>query len=254
MIQQLINFILGLFGLRKQDPIPDDQPPFETAAEPKPFGDPAWLKLAKAELGVAEIPGEKDNPRVVEYFKDAGHGWVKDDETAWCAGFVGAMLERSGYASSKSLAARSYLTWGKTIKKPKQGCVVVFSRGNPNGWTGHVGFWVGETAHYVLVLGGNQSNKVSIAKYPKSRLLGYRVPVTAFNSRTNISGVIGATTSATSAAAVAAFSVGETLNIANTLKSLGEYWWLIFLALSISVFAHFFSIWARADDLKNKGR
>ena len=39
---------------------------------------------------------------------------------------------------------------------------------------GHVAFYVGETATQIKVLGGNQSNSVSVANYPKSRLLGFR--------------------------------------------------------------------------------
>jgi hypothetical protein len=41
---------------------------------------------------------------------------------------------------------------------------------------GHVGFYVRETAKYVYVLGGNQSNKVSIAGYDKARIIAYRLP------------------------------------------------------------------------------
>jgi hypothetical protein len=35
---------------------------------------------------------------------------------------------------------------------------------------------VRETAKYVYVLGGNQSNKVSIAGYDKGRIIAYRLP------------------------------------------------------------------------------
>jgi uncharacterized protein (TIGR02594 family) len=250
MLQKIIEFILSVLRVRTKPSAPQ---PVDDAA-PKPIVDPPWMKLAKAELGVAEVPGDEDNPRVLAYYADAGHPQIDHDEVAWCSAFSSAMLERAGYASSKSLAARSYLPWGKELKKPKPGCIVVFSRGNPRGWQGHVGFYVGETATHIKVLGGNQSNKVSIALYSKSRVLGYRWPVTARNSRTNVSGVVGASASGATAAVIAGFSVGETLNIATTLKSLGDYWWLIFLALAISVFAHFFSMYARKDDLEKKGR
>ncbi len=257
-INELLRLLFGWIGWRRDsqraEAPPDGVPaPERDPVQPKLF-DGAWMKLARTELGVAEIPGEENNPRVIEYYKDAGHGWVKADSTAWCAAFVGSVLERSGYSSSKSLAARSYLTWGKKLSKPKEGCIVVFSRGDPNGWQGHVGFYVSETATHIKVLGGNQGDKVSIASYPKSRLLGYRWPVTAFNSRTNVAGVVGATSSAVSGGILAAFSITDTLSIANTLKALGPLWWLIFVALGISVFSHFFSMWARADDLAEKGR
>ena len=68
---------------------------------------------AKGELGVTEIAGEIDNKTIVEYFAEVGHSWVKDDETAWCAAFIGAMIERSGYRSTRELNARSYLKWSR---------------------------------------------------------------------------------------------------------------------------------------------
>jgi hypothetical protein len=52
--------------------------------------------------------------------------------------------------------------------------VVVFWRGAREGWQGHVGFYVGRGAGQVLVLGGNQSNAVTVASFTESRLLGYR--------------------------------------------------------------------------------
>lgn len=135
----------------------------------------AWLTEAKKMLGVRERPGRQNNEAIVELYAEAGHAWVKDDSVAWCAAFVGAMLRRAGQASSGSLAARSYLNWGKKLDKPHMGCIVVFRRGNSS-WQGHVGFYVGETDQFVKVLGGNQSNMVRIANYPKTKLLGYRWP------------------------------------------------------------------------------
>jgi hypothetical protein len=38
----------------------------------------------------------------------------------------------------------------------------------------HVGFYAGTEGERILVLGGNQRNSVSIARYAKSRLLGVR--------------------------------------------------------------------------------
>lgn len=138
--------------------------------------EPKWLELARAELGTKEVDGPGNNPRVVNYFAAAGHEEVVQDSTAWCAAFVGAMLRKSNMPSTGSLAARSYLKYGTPVDTPEPGDIVVFSRGNST-WEGHVGFYVGETATTVKVLGGNQDNKVSIANYSKTRLLGYRRPI-----------------------------------------------------------------------------
>lgn len=131
--------------------------------------------LAKKELGVKEISGVKHNSTVVAYFRDAGHPQITDDETAWCAAFVGAMLARAGIKPTGSLAARSYLKWGTPVglAEVKPGDIVVFQRGDSS-WQGHVGFYVKHDATTISVLGGNQANQVSIAKYPQAKLLGIR--------------------------------------------------------------------------------
>jgi len=132
--------------------------------------------LASEEVGMQEIRGPMHNPDILQMFADVGHGWVKDDETAWCAAFNGAMLERAGLRSTRKLNARSYLDWGEPVDlaDAEPGDMVVFSRGDPSGWQGHVGFFVRNAGTHIEVLGGNQSNAVSVARYPVSRLLGVR--------------------------------------------------------------------------------
>lgn len=149
-----------------------------------------WYEIANEEIGTKEIKGAKDNPDIVQYFDDVGHDWVKDDETAWCAAFVGSCLEKSGITSTRALNARSYLKWGISIDHPVSGCIVVFKRGNSS-WQGHVAFYVSETKTHIKVLGGNQSNQVKISSYRKSSLLGYRMPKTKTNSKTNIVSTVG---------------------------------------------------------------
>ncbi len=132
------------------------------------------FKVALGEYGVRETPGSKHNPRVVEYFAKVGHSWVKDDETAWCAAFVGFCLETAGINSTKKLNARSYMDWSVPSITLQLGDIIVFWRGSKSGWQGHVGFYIGETDTGILTLGGNQSDQVFIATYPKNQLLGYR--------------------------------------------------------------------------------
>lgn len=134
-----------------------------------------WLKEAWREFGQAERAGPRANPRIVAMFRDAGHPKVTRDEVAWCAAFLGACLERAGTRSTRLLMARSYLKWGEALAAPRIGAVAVFSRGS-NPTLGHVGFWLGETEKDVVLLGGNQGNAVSVARYPKARLLGLRWP------------------------------------------------------------------------------
>lgn len=135
----------------------------------------AWLDVASSHVGLKEVPGKGNNPKIVTMYAECGHPEIKQDETAWCAAFTGACLARVGLPNTGSLAARSYLKYGIALDKPRKGCIVVLKRGA--GWQGHVGFYVGHTSTHIKILGGNQGNAVSIASFPKSQLLGYRWPV-----------------------------------------------------------------------------
>jgi uncharacterized protein (TIGR02594 family) len=101
---------------------------------------------------------------------------INPKDTAWCAAFVNGALGATGVEGTGKLNARSFMNWGKAVDSPSQGDVAVFTRGDPSGWQGHVGFYVGpsEKDGYVRILGGNQGDKVSIKDYPEDRLLGYR--------------------------------------------------------------------------------
>ena len=133
-------------------------------------------EMAKAEVGTVEW-ANGNNPKVVAYFKDSGNPGVMDDETAWCAAFVGAMLRRAGVKSTGALNARSYLDWGTPVdrKNALPGDVVVFKRGNSS-WQGHVAFFVKDRGALIDVLGGNQSNAVNVKGYQAAALLGIRRP------------------------------------------------------------------------------
>lgn len=134
-------------------------------------------QLAMSFKGLREIPGGEHNPEIVQMFADTGHAWVKDDETAWCAAFVGAMLARVGLEHTGSLAARDYLGWGKPVdlSDAQPGDVVVFWRESPESWKGHVAFFHSmASARAIFVLGGNQGNEVSVDTYTRNRLLGVR--------------------------------------------------------------------------------
>lgn len=136
---------------------------------------PPWLAHAWAELGQREIAGAASNPRIAGYIRRVGHPGLARDETAWCAAFVGACLEGAGLASTRSLMARSYLAWGEPASRPEPGAIAVLSRGSDPA-LGHVGFLVGETERHVILLGGNQSDAVTVEAFDRSRLLGLRKP------------------------------------------------------------------------------
>jgi len=56
------------------------------------------------------------------------------------------------------------------------GAVMVFWRGSPNGWKGHVGFYWAQDNDAYHIIGGNQANSVSVTRIAKTRLLSARWP------------------------------------------------------------------------------
>lgn len=229
-------------------------PGTEKSADEPVSGEPKWMLLARQELGVREIVGKEHSDDVLGYFRDAGFPEIDNDETAWCAALVNACLQRAGYTGSKSLAARSFLTWGKAVSKPYPGCIVVFWRQSPRSWQGHVAFYIGETKTHIKVLGGNQSNQVSIAEYPKSQLLGYRKPSTAMNSRTIKSAALGIMSAGATGTAILD-SQTQVMGIIGVLKDLGTSLPQLMLLTSVLSIAAFCAIiWARYDDNRVKGK
>jgi uncharacterized protein (TIGR02594 family) len=135
----------------------------------------AILEAAGAYLGLEEWPGAASNPAVEKMFKDVGHDWP-DDSTPWCAAYVGSVLASLGLPHTGELNARSYENYGAavSIQNAQPGDIVVFWRGSPASWQGHVAFLVRFEGDKVIVRGGNQGNKVSDAAYPIDRIVAIR--------------------------------------------------------------------------------
>lgn len=137
------------------------------------MNEPRWLVEARKHVGVREVKGPKHESRILSWWKAIKRGGIRDDETPWCAAFVGAQLEAVGIESSRFESARSYEKWGVELHHPAVGCVVVFSRAGG----GHVGFVVGrDLAGRLMVLGGNQGDAVSIAPFDRARVVAFRWP------------------------------------------------------------------------------
>lgn len=137
-----------------------------------------WIAEARKYIGQKEIKGPRHNSLILRMWEVIRTPWYKDDETPWCAAYVGFVLENVGIKSTRSARALSYKSFGKALNKPAYGCLAVMSR---NGG-GHVGFVVGKDRRgNLMVLGGNQSDMVKISPYAPmgrsgSRIVAYRWP------------------------------------------------------------------------------
>lgn len=143
------------------------------------MSEPVWLTEARQHLGVREVPGKLHNPKIMGWIQEVGAKAlgipVNDDETPWCGTFMAMLMRRAGLASPAiAVRASSWGKWGRQLNGPRLGCVLVFSRAGG----GHVGLYLSEDATHYHVLGGNQSDSVSIMRLEKSRLIkgGMRWP------------------------------------------------------------------------------
>lgn len=137
------------------------------------MSEPDWLIEARRHLGVAETPGPRHTP-VIQSWLHKLRAWWQDDETPWCGVFVAACMDTVGHILPKNwMRARAWADWGIRLSAPVLGCIVVFERQGG----GHVGFVVGRTVRGdLVVLGGNQGNKVSISPFSRDRVLAYVWP------------------------------------------------------------------------------
>jgi uncharacterized protein (TIGR02594 family) len=139
-----------------------------------------WFDEARRLFGTKEKPGRGSNPDILEWAADLDIHYPSDD-IPWCGLFVahciGSTLTQEPLPKNP-LSARAWEKSGRSVE-PQLGAVLVFWRKSKDSGLGHVGFYKGEDEHAYHVLGGNQSDSVSVARVGKDRLLGARWPATA---------------------------------------------------------------------------
>ncbi len=139
--------------------------------------------MAQRFVGIKEVPGAKDNTQILAMLR-LDQEWPENDEVPWCSAFLNYIAWLLRLPRSKDLRARSWLLIGRPVPldMAEPGFdVVILKRGGGNqpgpeviDAKGHVGFYAGREGQKILLLGGNQSDTVNVARYPVSRLLGVR--------------------------------------------------------------------------------
>lgn len=142
-----------------------------------------WMIEAQSLLGLKEDTSDGSNPLIIGWAKALKLNYA-DDETPWCGLFVahciGSQLPTEPRPGNP-LGARNWSQFGVKTD-PQLGAVMVFWRKSLNSGLGHVAFYVGEDASAYHVLGGNQSDRVSVTRMPKDRFVGARWPCTVPDS------------------------------------------------------------------------
>lgn len=136
-----------------------------------------WYEEAARQFGTREVPGPASNHTILDWAKGQGIPYRSDD-IPWCGLFVahciGSTLAPEPIPGAP-LRARAWERFGIACP-PCKGAVLVFWRKSLQSGLGHVGFYAGENKTAFRVLGGNQSNEVSLAWIAKDRLLASRWP------------------------------------------------------------------------------
>lgn len=138
--------------------------------------EPPWMTWARAQIGTREAPGPADNPKILNWAQRLGAKVLgipyAHDAVPWCGLFVASAVAQAGLKPPAiAIRAKQWAVWGEPAK-PSVGAVLVFER--PGG--GHVGFYVAEDDDTYHVLGGNQSDQVSITRIAKARCVAVRWP------------------------------------------------------------------------------
>lgn len=145
------------------------------------FDDPTlvWFQQARRLMGLSEIAGPGSNPAIVDMARQLDVSYA-DDDVPWCGLFTAHCLSTLAREPLPAdvLRAQAWKGFG-VATEPTPGAVMVFWRKKPDSGLGHVGFYAGEDEKGYRILGGNQSNSVSLAWYEKSRFLAARWPKTA---------------------------------------------------------------------------
>jgi uncharacterized protein (TIGR02594 family) len=133
-------------------------------------------ELAQRFVGeITELKGAAHNPLIQWFHMLCALGNDQPDETPWCSSFANGVCWLLRLPRSKSAMARSWLNVGIPIdlRAARPGYdVVVLERGAAP--SGHVGFFAGQDDASVFVLGGNQGDAVTVAPFPKAKVLGVR--------------------------------------------------------------------------------
>jgi hypothetical protein len=115
--------------------------------------------------------GRPGNPKILTCYNACGFGSLKDDQTAWCAGFAGWALKTNCLPALVTLSSQAYKGYGTSIPITDPSLwrwndVVVFKSNSKPG-QGHVGFYRGydPTTRRIRILGGNQGNTLKLSNF-----------------------------------------------------------------------------------------
>lgn len=135
-----------------------------------------WITEGLKTLGWHEV---NDKAKLSAWLKSGGKYLGDPAALPWCGDFAETCIEIAlpdepmpGALGANPFFAQNWAAFGVPTA-PTRGAAVAFK------WSassGHVGFLMGQHGANYVVLGGNQSNRVSIAEFPKASAIATRWP------------------------------------------------------------------------------
>ena len=150
-------------------------PDAKHAPKPKPVkGEPEWLTEARSLVGTKEVRGKGNNPIIMDWAEELDQ-WYPGDDVPWCGLFVAHCMSVGAPDEPQNfnrLGARAWDAFGEECD-PCVGAIIRFWRTHKTrSGNGHVAFVIGQHKNDFIIIGGNQSDNVTIAKKSKSMMLG----------------------------------------------------------------------------------
>jgi uncharacterized protein (TIGR02594 family) len=146
---------------------------------------PDWLTEMRAITGVSEKAGSGDEPKILamrdfiaKTFPDMASycSLYKHDATPWCGLAAAYCMARAGIRPPFGKTDTDRFLWARAwgddpdytvLGSPRPGCVVVMTRSGG----GHVTFYESTSGSSYKCRGGNQSDAINVASYPKSSVV-----------------------------------------------------------------------------------
>lgn len=135
---------------------------------------PPWMAEMHRKMGLHEI---RDNAALIAWLK-IGRYLGNPRDLPWCGDAIESCIAKtlpSEPLPANPFFAQAWNTFGVDVKVPLVGGIGVI-RWTPT--SGHVGIVAGIDGGTVYMLGGNQSNSISVAGFPRSKFIGFRWPKT----------------------------------------------------------------------------
>lgn len=152
---------------------PDAPEPSQMVSAPAELM-PPWMAEMHRRMGLHEV---RDKARLIDFLKI---GKFLGDPSAlpWCGDAVESCIAKTLPAEplpANPFWAQGWATFGINAQSPLVGSIGVIR------WSaksGHVGFVAGVEGSKVVLLGGNQSNTINLASFPRDKFIAFRWPKT----------------------------------------------------------------------------